>query len=213
MRRMMLKSAALFGMFVFFLSSSLLTFGITLDDPLLKEIDFNKTDSILSGTTAPAANVSLSEVVIEVVADEEGHFELPVPAGLDKSQIRVNDYIEDQSTTIEFDFKLGEIAKVEEQAENPTNKLATDVTNTAAITNQTVPNTINSEVAAEPEQTVPTISPWLYAIIALVLFFVGLLLYFLKLQKEGKKQTKITKETKNKSKKKRRRKKKSRRHH
>ena len=77
-------------------------------DSLVQSLSFDAERRILSGETAPHANLSLTEVVVTTVADEHGHFEFLIPPELTQAELRVDDYLADRFELIDFDFTSGQ---------------------------------------------------------------------------------------------------------
>lgn len=71
---------------------------------LVTSINFDQSTRVLSGKTAAYANVYLSNTAITAVADANGDYQLPIPSDMTSGDILIVDVIDDQKTTITYDF-------------------------------------------------------------------------------------------------------------
>lgn len=137
MQKYILHLISVITLLVVFLALPQTHLAVTLDKELIQELHYNQEEHLLTGRTAPSANVSFTEMVAEVVADEEGNFTLPIPAGLKISQIRIDDYIGDRYLVIDYDFEKGAIA---EASQSTSSQAETITTSREEIINSTATN-------------------------------------------------------------------------
>lgn len=71
---------------------------------LVTSINFDQSTRVLSGKTAAYANIYLSNTAITAVADANGDYQLPIPSEMATGDILIVDVIDDQKTTITYDF-------------------------------------------------------------------------------------------------------------
>ena len=159
------------------LSSPLTTYGEEAKEPLVTDLSFDKKSRILSGKTLPDVNISLADIVGSIPVAADGSFEIEVPEGIDKTTIAFSDFINDQSTDIDYDFVIGD-------SYDPT--AASSVNDTSAnnlTTSSSNANQKETGVSGSPEQPASSkaepnspakklTTPMLLAIIALIILII-----------------------------------------
>lgn len=159
------------------LSSPLTTYGEEAKEPLVTDLSFDKESRILSGKTLPDVNISLADIVGSIPVAADGSFEIEVPEGIDKTTIAFADFINDQSTDIDYDFVIGDsydptaASSVKDTSEN-------NLTTSSSNANQK-----ETGVSGSPEQPASSkeepnspakklTTPMLLAIIALIILII-----------------------------------------
>lgn len=79
--------------------------GLAEDGQLLYDLRYDESKSVLYGKTRPNANVYINDVAGNIVADDNGEFEMPVPKGLKISTVLMLDAEGDTSTDLRFNFE------------------------------------------------------------------------------------------------------------
>lgn len=167
-----------------------------MSEELMPKLNYDATSQRLTGETVPNANISFSAFVGDIVADDEGKFELPIPAEIKQSQIRIDDYLNNLYLELNFDFTTGTIAT--------TTEISTTVSSTSrdsSKTNQVAPGQTSQETPKVTEPVAATtdrsIILW---VLLLVLIVSGTVVGLLYAQK--KKAKKLTTKKKRRSRKK-----------
>lgn len=83
--------------------------GLAEDGQLLYDLRYDESKSVLYGKTRPNANVYINDVAGNIVADDNGEFEMPVPKGLKISTVLMLDAEGDTSTDLRFNFEKNTI--------------------------------------------------------------------------------------------------------
>lgn len=99
------------------------------NQPLISDLSYNKDRQVITGKTAPNANVWLDNVAGAVVANDKGEFEFPVPSNTKQSVITVLDAEGDKSTDVRFNFEKNTI----ETSETKTDKESAGATTERAV--------------------------------------------------------------------------------
>lgn len=156
-------------------------------EELMPKLSYDVTSQRLTGETAPNANISFSAFVGDIVADDEGKFELPIPAEIKQSQIRIDDYLNNLYLELDFDFTTGTIATSTEISTTViSNSSDTSKTNQVAPeqTSHKTPNITEPPTATKTDRSIIL---WVLLLVLIVSGTVVGLLYAQK--KKAKKRT------------------------
>ncbi|MGY3765785.1 hypothetical protein ACWOAH_04420 [Vagococcus vulneris] len=88
------------------------------DKPLITDLHYDKERKVITGKTAPNANVWLDNVAGAIVANDKGEFEFPVPADPKLSTISVLDAEGDASTHVRYNFEKNTVETGEASEES-----------------------------------------------------------------------------------------------
>lgn len=105
-----IKRLSVIGLIILFFSL-LPVKGLAEDGQLLYDLRYDESKSVLYGKTRPNANVYINDVAGNIVANDKGEFEMPVPKGLKISTILMLDAEGDTSTDLRFNFEKNTVEK------------------------------------------------------------------------------------------------------
>lgn len=198
------------------ISSPLTTYGEEAKKPLVTDLNFNKESRILSGKTLPDVNISLADIVGSIPVAADGSFEIEVPEGIDQTTIAFADFINDQSTDIDYDFVIGDSydpTAASSVGNSSADSLATSSSKSSQ--NELVESSSTKQLASsktEPNSPANKLTtPMLLAIIALIILIMltilTLVLFTRKREKAAKELAKLEASRTGRRKKRRRKKK------
>ena len=163
MKKYILHLISVITLLVVFLALPQTHFAVTLDKDLIQELNYNREERVLTGRTAPSANVSFTELVADVVADEEGHFSLPIPEDLKITQIRVDDYIGDRYGVVDYDFERGAVAEAVQSTSSQAETMSTSTQEIIQSTTTNEPVSLTTETSSAAVVTSPAKTKQSYA--------------------------------------------------
>ncbi len=191
-------------------------FQVFAADSLLSNLKYDPSTHILSGKTAPYADIYLSDSAGRISADENGNFQFPIPDGTQKATVTVLDSIGNTSTEIEYNFteattattvpasqtsaaSPGATTTTAPVVQNSTTQPAQGTATSEQISSATSATKDSSSAASETTRQKATDTEkekkssfsWFYILLALLLIAIaGSLLFFRK--KKNKKRRKHT---------------------
>lgn len=112
------------------------------------DLVYDAENASLQGRTTPNANISLENVVGEVVADDQGHFVIPVDDQAETIKLMVFDYLTNQSVTLTYDLVNQTLISPGEE----TNTIASkDTKETSSFSKETMEKESNSKKSVVPQ--------------------------------------------------------------
>lgn len=174
-------------------------------DPLFSDLVYDKDAHILTGKTVPNANISLADIVATITADEEGNFSVPIPEDLKKTTITIMDFLNDQSTDINYDFLTGTIDTTEEHVESQSP--ATSVSQSSS-SSSSAPTQVSTDkpTTTEPPQNESSVLIWVVVLVVIVILTI-LAIFLVNKRKAEKQQAELAQIEKSRSGRRKRRKK------
>ena len=155
MKKYILPLISVITLLLVFLALPQTHLAVTMDKDLIQELHYNREEHLLTGRTAPSANVSFTEMVADVVADEQGHFTLPIPADLKITQIRVDDYIGDRYGVVDYDFEKGAVAEAVQSTSSQAETMSTSTQEMNLSTTTNEPLSLTTETSSATMVTSP----------------------------------------------------------
>ena len=170
-------------------------------EPLISDLVYDKENHVLTGKTVPNANVSLADIVATITADEEGHFSIPIPDDLEKTTITIMDFLNDQSTDVNYNFVAQTIDTTEEHVVSQSTTIPSSQsssTQTQAVANKQEPD--------NPSQKESSVVIWVVVLVIIVILTI-LGIFLVNKQKAEKQQAELIQSKKTRSGRRKRRKK------
>ncbi len=170
-------------------------------ESLISDLVYDKENHVLTGKTVPNANVSLADIVATITADEEGHFSIPIPDDLEKTTITIMDFLNDQSTDVNYNFVAQTIDTTEEHVVSQSTTIPSSQsssTQTQAVANKQEPD--------KPSQKASSVVIWVVVLVIIVILTI-LGIFLVNKQKAEKQQAELIQSKKNRSGRRKRRKK------
>lgn len=169
-------------------------------ETLISDLVYDKESRVLSGKTVPNANVSLADIVAMITADDEGNFSVPIPEDLQKTTITIMDFLNDQSTDINYNFVAETIDTTAEHIEPQTTE--------SSVSRNSLPTQVSSvENKVDTPQKDSSVLIWVIALVVIVILTILGIFLFNKQKKQ--KQAQLNERKKNNSGRRKRRKKSS----
>lgn len=176
---------------------------------LVTSINFDQSTRVLSGKTAAYANVYLSNTAITAVADANGDYQLPIPSDMTSGDILIVDVIDDQKTTITYDFAETATASSIETSSSTSEEISSELPNSesssaiSSMSSESSTSSTTQKTSSKASSSVSTTStsdktttnenegPPVFLIVLIIgcLIVLGVLVYFsfIKPNKENKK--------------------------
>lgn len=173
MRKKYIRMLLILGLFCLGLSSVTQTAVAEEDTSLISELFYDKDNHVLTGKTVPNANISLADIVATISADDDGNFSVPIPEELEKTTITIMDFLNDQSTDINYDFVAATVATEEPVAQSTANGASQ-----ASSTTQSSQKTANSVTQTDPPKKEGSLLIWVVVLVVIVVLTILVIFLF-----------------------------------
>src|SRR5699024_6702801 len=110
------------------------TSAILADEVVIENLHYDPETGILSGKTAPYADIYLSDTAGRISADQNGHFQVSLPDTENIVTVTALDTLANAST--EFDYALAKNTRVPEETSTTSNAAKETTNATTAKTEQ-----------------------------------------------------------------------------